>query len=433
MIGVVVQITSEFAWYQLIIGRFISGLGIGGISICVPLYQSESAPTHIRGTIVCLFQLFITLGILFANIINFGTERIRSSASWRITTGISFFWAMILGFGILFFPESPKFMYRQGHVADARRTMCKLLGVSENSATIAKEIREMREKLDEEQAGGRHAWHEIFSGPRMAYRALLGIGLMSFQQLTGANFFFYYGTVVFGASGMDNPFVIQIILGAVNVFCTLPGLWMIDKFGRRPCLIYGAAWMCMCFLVFASVGHFALDQAEPQATPKAGATMIVFACLFIASFASTWGPMVWGATAELYPPRYRASCMSFAIASNWTWVFMIAFFTPFITSVIDYRYGYVFAGCCAAAAVTVYCFLLEPKARTMEELDTMYVMHVKPWASSTWKAQLKEVRGSVATTICTTVAEEPEFKEQGRVPGESVQESAPWETQAQYV
>lgn len=295
--------------------------------------------------------------------------------------GISFLWALILGTGILFFPESPKFIYRLGRVDDARRTMTKLLGVSENHEKVAKELREMKEKLDAEQSGGEQKWSEVFAGPRMAYRTMLGVALMAFQQLTGANFFFYYGTTLFAATGLDNSYVTQIILGTVNLVCTLPGLYFVEKFGRRQCLVLGGAWMCICFLIFASVGHF----ADPT-TPVAGSIMIVFACLFIAAFASTWGPMVWGVTAELYPARYRAVGMAISTSSNWIFNFYIAFATPFITTSIDYAYGYVFAACCAAAAGTVYLFVIESKGRTLEELDTMYVQRVKPWESTGWTA-----------------------------------------------
>jgi len=346
-----------------------------------------------------LFQLFITLGILTANIINFITAHIPSSASWRVTMGTGFLFPLVLSLGMLFAPESPKFAYRQGHTTTARTTMAQLLGVPEHHPIIAKELREMQEKLSFEYAAGHRPWYEIFSGPRMAHRTLLGLALMSFQQLTGANFFFYYGTIVFGSSGMTNPFLTQIILGAVNLLCTFPGLYLVEKCGRRPLLILGALWMCLCFLVFASVGHFALDAQDPSSTPRAGAAMIVFACLFLAAFASTWGPVVWGATAELYPPRYRAVCMSLAIGSNWAWVFMIAFFTPFITRAIDYRYGYVFAGCCLAAAVTVYFFQIESRGRTMEELDTMYLERVKPWGSKGYVAPVKEERESVEEAV----------------------------------
>ena len=306
--------------------------------------------------------------------------------------GIGFLWAIVLGFGILFFPETPKFVYRQGRVDEARRTMTKLLGVSENHIKVAKELGEMKAKLDAETMGNQH-WTEIFSAPRMLYRIVLGVVLQAFQQLTGANFFFYYGTTLFAATGLSNSFVTQIILGAVNVACTFPGLYFVEKFGRRKCLILGGAWMCMCFLVFASVGHFSLDRQDPTRTPTAGTVMIVFACLFIAAFASTWGPMVWSVTSELYPARYRATGMAIATASNWSWNFYIAFVTPFVTSKIDFAYGYVFAGCCAAASVTVYFYVIEPQGRTLEELDTMYVLKVRPWESRRWVATEEEGEG----------------------------------------
>ena len=158
--------------------------------------------------------------------------------------GISFLWAIILGFGILLFPETPKHAFRQGRENEARSTMTRLLGVSDNHYKVEKELLEMKEALDAEHAGGKPRLYEIFTGPRMGYRTILGIVLQAFQQLTGANFFFYYGTTIFVATGLSNSFVTQIILGAVNVVCTFPGLWFVDRFGRRKCLILGGAWMC---------------------------------------------------------------------------------------------------------------------------------------------------------------------------------------------
>ena len=150
-------------------------------------------------------------------------------------------------------------------------------------------MREIKAKYDAEFAGGgRHKWYEIFTGPRMAYRTLLGVTLQALQQLTGANFFFYYGTTIFRSTGLDDSFVTSIILGAVNFGMTFPGLYVVEKAGRRGALMIGAAWMFMCFMVFSSVGHFLLDQQNPQDTPTAGTVMIVFACLFIAGYAMTW-------------------------------------------------------------------------------------------------------------------------------------------------
>lgn len=112
--------------------------------------------------------------------------------------------------------------------------------------------------------------------------------------------------------------------------------------------------------------------------------MIVFACFFIAAFASTWGPIIWAVVGELYPSRYRAIAMGLATCSNWIFNFLLSFFTPFITGDIDYAYGYVFAACNIIGAIVVYFFLCESQGRSLEEIDTMYILHVNPLKSSKW-------------------------------------------------
>jgi len=181
-------------------------------------------------------------------------------------------------------------------------------------------------------------------------------------------------------------YVTQMILGGVNFGSTFLGLYVVEHFGRRKSLIFGAAWMFVCFMVFASVGHFSLSLSDPPSTPQSGKAMIVFACFFILGFATTWGPIIWTICAELYPSRYRSNAMALATASNWGWNFLLAFFTPFIVGDIDFLYGYVFAGCLFVSAVVVYFFVIESQGRTLEEIDTMYIIHVNPRKSSSWVA-----------------------------------------------
>ena len=138
----------------------------------------------------------------------------------------------------------------------------------------------------------------------------------------------------------------------------------------------------MCFMVFASVGQFVFKGAVGSAAKTAGTVMIVFSCLFIVGFATTWGPLVWACIGEMFPYRYRATAMACATSANWFWNFMLAFFTPFITGDIQYAYGYVFAGCNLAAFVVVYFFLVESSGRTLEEIDAMYLLHVPPRKSA---------------------------------------------------
>lgn len=286
---------------------------------------------------------------------------------------------------MLFMPESPRYAYRLGREEEARRTMGRLNDVGPYSNLIDAEIAEIEEKLEAERAGGDQPWYEIITGPRMLYRTLLGMVLMAGQQLSGANFFFYYGTTIFRSTGISNSYVTSIILGTVNVVATIAGLWIVENCGRRKALMAGAAWMCMCFLIYSFVGHFALSASDPLSTPKAGSALIVFTCLFIVGFATTWGPLPWAIVGELYPARYRATCIGLATASNWLFNFLISFFTTFITDEIDYFYGLVFASCCFALFWVVYFFLIESKDRSLEEIDTMYVLHVSPITSAKWK------------------------------------------------
>lgn len=143
----------------------------------------------------------------------------------------------------MFFPESPRYDYRRGRVEEAKRTMVKLYGVPENHRVIAEELAEIKHKHDEDLANKNQSWFEMWTAPRMAYRIALGMGLQALQQLTGANYFFYYGTVVFKSTGINNSYVTQMILGGVNFGTTFLGLYAVEHWGRRNSLIVGGTWM----------------------------------------------------------------------------------------------------------------------------------------------------------------------------------------------
>ncbi|KIX08145.1 uncharacterized protein Z518_02801 [Rhinocladiella mackenziei CBS 650.93] len=259
-VGVTVQIGARGPrWYEVMIGRIIAGLAIGGLSVMVPCVPGRIQPSTCPGSHCLLLpgtpsksglgfgectteptvnaKLFIAIGILIANLVNFGTENIQSTASWRVPMGVGFLFALVLGFGILACPETPRHEYRHGKIDSATTSIAKFHGVSERHTVVRNQLMEMRKKLQIEIEGGSHPWYEAL------------------QQLAGANYFFYYSTTVFASVGLSNSYVTQIILGAVNVGTTFPGLYFVEKFGRRKCRMTGAAWMFMCFTIFASLGH----------------------------------------------------------------------------------------------------------------------------------------------------------------------------------
>jgi len=197
-VGVIVQVATINKWYQIAIGRWVAGLGVGGLSVLTPMYQSETAPRQVRGALVSCYQLFITLGIFVACCINFGTEADPSRRSWRLPMAIGFIWPVIMIAGMMFLPESPRYDFRRGKIDRARRTIAKSYGVSESHREVVREMREIREKFEAESVGGKQKAYEIFTGPRMLYRVILGVALQMFQQLTGANYFFYYHANLLG-------------------------------------------------------------------------------------------------------------------------------------------------------------------------------------------------------------------------------------------
>jgi MFS transporter, SP family, sugar:H+ symporter len=140
------------------------------------------------------------------------------------------------------------------------------------------------------------------------------------------NFIFYYGTSYFTQSGISNPFVVTMITSVVNVCSTVPGLYLVETWGRRRLLMFGAVGMSVCQLIVASVGT-ALPHSE-----AASKCLIAFVCVYIFFFASTWGPCAWVVTGEIFPLKARAKGLSMTTASNWLLNFAIAYATPYVSS-----------------------------------------------------------------------------------------------------
>merc|ERR1712072_704151 len=366
------------------VGLFI----IGNISVGVPMFQSKCLPREIRGPVVASYQLLITVGILISNIINYGVREIEEqSTSWRIVIGLGIAFSLPLGIGILFAPESPRWLANRDRWDEARVSMARLRGMKHdlNNQLVEDDWREMYDNIKEQKSAGTGSWVECFLGsgekPRVVYRTFLGMFVHFLQQWTGVNYFFYYGATIFESAGIDDPIRVQLILGAVNVGTTFPGLYMIEKFGRRIPLIVGACWQAAWLLIFASVA----TARPPMEYESSGIVMIVAACMFIASFAMTWGPFAWAVIGETFPLRTRAKQASVATASNWLGNFLIGFLTPYADDGISYAFGYVFFGCNAAAALLAYLFLFETKSLSLENVDKMYSeKSLKAWHSTKW-------------------------------------------------
>ncbi|KAI1323118.1 general substrate transporter [Xylariaceae sp. FL0255] len=374
-VGIAIEISSQRAWYQFALGRFVTSISIGALSVVIPMYQSESSPAAIRGALVSTYQLFQAIGFWVSYLVDWGTKGIKGSASWRIPNGLGFAWSMILGVGICFLPESPRYAYYRGRTYEARRTISRLAGVTIDDKLVRDQIAQIREKLEEEKPSEDARLKAIFKAPRMRYRTVLGVAIQSLKQLTGAHFLLYYGTTM---TGLDDSYVTQIIFGTVNVIFTLLSLYVAQIVGRRTSLMAGAASMSACFVIYTFIGTYPLSSKDTKTSKQAGAVLIVFSSLAMAAYASTLGPIAWAAIGELYPVRYRAFCLGIVAGSGWFFNTLLAFSTRFIVDKIHFWFGLVFVITNLMLTAVVFFFLIEAKDRTLEEVDTMYLLHVNP-------------------------------------------------------
>ncbi|CAR23169.1 Hexose transporter 2 [Lachancea thermotolerans] len=389
VVGIIIQIASIDKWYQYFIGRIISGLGVGGIAVLSPMLISETAPKHLRGAMVACYQLMITAGIFLGYCTNYGVKNYSNSVQWRVPLGLCFAWALFMITGMSFVPESPRYLIENGRIEDAKRSLAKSNKVTVEDPAILVEVDLILAGVEAERLAGSASIKELFSTKtKVLQRLIMGIMIQSLQQLTGDNYFFYYGTTIFKAVGLSDSFQTSIVIGIVNFASTFVSLVTVEKFGRRGCMLWGSAAMVACFVVYASVGVTKLypnGADHPEVTNKgAGNCMICFTCFYIFCFATTWAPIAYVVVSESFPLRVKSKCMAIATASNWLWGFLIAFFTPFITSAIHFYYGYVFMGCLVFAYFYVFFFVPETKGLTLEEVQELWEEGVLPWKSTSW-------------------------------------------------
>jgi SP family sugar:H+ symporter-like MFS transporter len=294
----------------------------------VPLYQSETSPKWIRGAVVGAYQLAITIGLLLAAIVDNATKDRNDSGSYRIPIAVQFLWAIILVAGLIFLPESPRFLIKKGNPEGAARSLAKLRRLDVDHPAIIEELGEIVANHEYELSLGKATYLDTVKGG-LGVRLFTGCALQGLQQLTGVNFIFYYGTSFFKNSGISNSFTVSLITSCVNVASTFPGLYMVEKWGRRPLLLFGAIGMCVCQLIVAIIGTVIGTENLPGQR-----ALIAFVCIYIFFFACSWGPCAWVVTGEIFPLKVRAKSLSITTASNWllNWVSYNTKFSLFPTS-----------------------------------------------------------------------------------------------------
>lgn len=344
----------------LIVSRIVLGLAIGLASTNVPVYLSEVAPPHARGWIVSLFQLAVTVGIVVAYFTDYAFAPFEG---WRWMLGLAVVPALVFGTGMLFLPETPRWLIRGGHHEVAHRVLARIRERTEVDA----EIEEIKASLAQQAETGR--WTDLL-GRQVRPALIVGLGLAIFQQITGINTVIYYAPKILQAAGFNSAsgaILATVGVGIVNVVMTIVAMFLVDRAGRRPLLMIGIAGMIITLGV--------LGLSFRISNPSGQLAWMAVICLmgYVASFAISLGPIFWLLIAEIYPLRIRGLAEGTAATFNWASNLIVSLtFLTLLEKLGASSTFLLYAFASVASWLFAYYYVPETKGRTLEQIEAFW-------------------------------------------------------------
>ncbi|MGN6753107.1 MAG: sugar porter family MFS transporter [Intrasporangium sp.] len=345
---------------MLLVARVVLGLAVGAASATVPTYLGEIAPAQLRGRVLTLNQLMITIGIMVAYLINVAFS---GSENWRGMFAVGTVPALVIIVGaLLLLPESPGWLLARGQMEQARRVYAGVVG-DHVGARLVQEREHQREQerarnaAEDQQVG----WRGLFSAA-VRPALLVGITLAAVQQFGGINTIIYYAPTIMEKTGLtaSNSIFYSVAIGIINLVMTIVALWVVGRVARRRLLLFSMAAMLV------TLGVLGLSFVAGWSSELSLVVMV----LYIASFAVGMGPLFWVLIGEIFPPYARATGSSAATAVNWTSNFVVSL--VFLTVVNAIGLGqtfWVFAAICAFALWFIGRYVPETKDREFPAID----------------------------------------------------------------
>ncbi|KAF9892270.1 hypothetical protein FE257_002047 [Aspergillus nanangensis] len=377
LVGAAVQTAASSQISYIYAGRVIAGLGVGGMSAITPLFVAENCPPKVRGRITGLFQEFLVVGVTIAYWMNYGVSKNipPSTKQWRIPVGFQMVPGGAILIGLFFLKESPRWLMKQGRYDEAATSLAYMRRADRSSPIVHRELAEIRTSIEDEIAATEGAsWKEILQ-PANRVRFLNGFLIMFWQQFSGTNSIGYYAPQIFqtiGVAKTDTSLFATGIYGIVKMLSTGIFLFIgIDKAGRRPSLIAGAAWMSVMMFILGAV----LATHPPtnvNVVSPASIGMIVMIYLYVIGYSASWGPVPWVYLSEIFPTRLRAYGVGMGSATQWLFNFVITRITPAAINHIGWRTFIMFGVFCLAMGLWIFFFVKETKGRTLEDMDILF-------------------------------------------------------------
>ncbi|KAH8813832.1 general substrate transporter [Flagelloscypha sp. PMI_526] len=376
---------------QLFVGRGLAGLGEGLFMSTTTVYVCEIAPANVRGRLACIFQLFITFGVATGYFVCFGTVRIPSSLAWRLPFSFQAGLSFAIAASVPFLPHSPRWLKHIGRTQDAEHAWARL-GFS--AAEVEKEEERLERVENEVTPSGpapevKTPWYKLdLFGRDVRLRTFLGCLLMGMQQATGIDGVLYYAPVLFSQAGLSSStssFLASGVSGLLNVFCTIVALFFMDKWGRRPTILWGGSIIAFAML---SIGTLYASGATDH---SAGRWAVVgFIYLFIIAFSMSWAVVNRMYCSEIQPTKTRAAATSLGQCFNWIVNWTIAFSTPLFLARSSYGPYFMFGSCTLFTVLVCIALMPESKGLTLEALDEVFKS--LPWTKMVMKLKGQRIR-----------------------------------------
>jgi MFS transporter, SP family, galactose:H+ symporter len=347
-----------FAWSPatLIIARVVLGLAIGIASFTAPLYLAEVAPEYIRGAMVSLYQLMITIGILVAFLSDLAFSY---SGNWRWMLGVIAIPGVLFLLGVSVLPESPRWLLMRGRRNEALDVLRHLRG---DPAVVNREAADIEEQLKTPQLG----WHLFLENSNFRRSVGLGMLLQLVQQLTGINVVMYYAPYIFRNMGYDSAAQLWFTaaVGLTNVLATFIAIAYVDRWGRKPILYAGFAVMALGLGVVGTIMHLGIT------TPGEQRLAVAMLLMFIVGFAMSAGPLVWTLCSEIQPLKGRDFGIGASTLTNWTvnWVVGNTFLT-LLNTFGNAQTFWLYAALNASFLLFTYALVPETRGVTLEQIE----------------------------------------------------------------
>ncbi|XP_060966315.1 sugar transport protein 10-like [Cannabis sativa] len=357
---------------MLIIGRLLLGIGVGFANQSVPLYLSEMAPAKMRGALNIGFQMAITIGILVANFVNYGTAQIKGGWGWRVSLGLAAVPAVMLTVGAMFLPDTPNSILERGNHEEAKRMLQRV----RDAVNVDDEFQDLVDACEASKKI-QNPWKNILL-PQYRPQLTICILVPFFQQLTGINVIMFYAPVLFKTLGFgDNASLISsAITGVVNVLATIVSIVSVDRFGRRVLFLEGGTQMIISQIAVAVLIalNFGVSGEGVLTKPEAD-LLLVLICAYVAAFAWSWGPLGWLVPSEICPLEIRSAAQAINVSVNMFFTFIIA--QVFLSMLCHMKFGlfFFFAGFVIIMTVFIYFFLPETKNIPIEEMNRVWKAH----------------------------------------------------------